>query len=107
VVHNLLSNAAKAAPQGGSIRVTVRPNPGGVRVGITNPGVTLDPKIRASLFQPFTKSGAGGYQTGAGLGLSVVDALVKANRGSVRATARRNSVTFSFTIPRWTEEDRK
>ncbi len=100
VVQNLLSNAIKATPQGGAIRISVNRNPKYGEAVFTNPG-ELDEKIRPFLFQPFTKSSVGGYKAGAGLGLSVVDALVKAHCGTVAVMPGHGMVGFSFTIPLW------
>ena len=101
IVQNLLSNAIKAAPPQGVVRVSAGRSNEHVRVSLVNPGVVMDPAIKDSLFEPFAKSAAGGYQAGAGLGLSVVDALVKAHGGSVMVTPGRKQVTFSFAIPFW------
>ena len=99
VVQNLLSNAIKAAPSNGTIHIAVRRKLHYVCVIITNPGVIIDPAIVNSMFEPFVKSTAGSYRAGAGLGLTVVNALVKAHGGSVTVATRQQEVAISFTIP--------
>lgn len=101
IVQNLLSNAVKAAPRDGTVLVDARREAGYGWVTVTNPGVSLDPSLAKSLFEPFRKSSANGYKAGAGLGLSVVDALVKAHRGTVSVLPRPGQVVFTFTIPLW------
>lgn len=101
VVQNLLSNAIKAEPEKGTIRVSISALSGACRVKITNQRATLDESLKKTIFQPFVKSTAGGYKTGAGLGLAVVDALVKAHGGSVGVLPGRRHVTFFFTVPLW------
>jgi len=99
IVQNILSNAVKAAPLNGKIRVTASYNSNHVRVVIANPGVKLDPALKSVLFQPFTKSSFGGYKAGAGLGLSVVETLVKAHGGTLEVVEGQRQVAFTFSIP--------
>ena len=103
VVQNLLSNAVKACPRGGSIGIAAKKQGHYAQVDVTTYGVTIDPEIQAHLFEPFTKSASQGYQAGAGLGLSVVDALVKEHGGSIVCLPGQGQVVFRFTIPLWQE----
>jgi two-component system OmpR family sensor kinase len=59
--------------------------------------------VAKRVFEPFRKSSANGYKAGAGLGLSVIDALVRAHGGTVAVLAAPDRVAFSFTIPLWKE----
>jgi signal transduction histidine kinase len=99
IVQNIISNAIKAAPINGKIRITASRNHNYVRVVVANPGVKLDPALKRSLFQPFTKSSFGGYKAGAGLGLSLVDTLVKAHKGTLEVVEGQRQVAFAFSIP--------
>ncbi len=105
IVQNLVTNAVKATPEHGLIEVTAKRESDFARIAVTNHGVELDESIRDSLFEPFRKSVAGGYKTGAGLGLSVVDALVKSHGGTVSVESGGDRVTFAFTLPLWKQED--
>lgn len=98
VVQNLLSNAIKAAPQGSAIQIATSARDKQARVTVTNPG-SIPEDLRPTIFEPFRKSPAGGYRTGAGLGLTVVDALVKAHGGDVELEPDRKMVSFTFSIP--------
>ena len=101
IVANILSNAIKAAPLGGIVRVEAAKAASHARISIANPGVRLDPDVKEKLFEPFQKSSAGGYNPGAGLGLSVVDSLVKAHGGQISVEDTGRQVRFTFTIPLW------
>jgi signal transduction histidine kinase len=105
VLQNLLSNAIKAAPRHEAIRMAVKREAAHARVTVTNTGVTIDPALAQRLFEPFRKSSANGYRAGAGLGLSVVDALVRAHHGSVEVIPRSGQVAFAFTVPLWNGGD--
>lgn len=97
---NLVSNAIKATPPQGTVRMKCTRSANTVQVVVTNPG-ELSETIKGSLFEPFRKSAAGGYKAGAGLGLTVVQALVQAHKGGVEATSRRKQVAFTVTLPLW------
>ncbi|MBI4310276.1 MAG: HAMP domain-containing histidine kinase [Chloroflexi bacterium] len=97
---NLTSNAIKATPPDGTVRIRAARSAGAARVSVTNPG-ELPEHVRNGLFEPFRKSSVGGYKAGAGLGLTVVQALVNAHNGAVEATSRRKQVVFTVIIPLW------
>jgi len=100
VLLNLVGNAVKATPSGSAVRIKTARTANTVQLSVVNPG-ELPETLKDHLFEPFRKSPAGGYRTGAGLGLTVVQALVKAHRGTVQAESRRKQVVFTVTIPLW------
>jgi two-component system sensor histidine kinase HydH len=99
VLLNLLLNALDALPQGGTVRVEVRPatpeEPAvGVRIRDTGPGIA--PRIRERLFEPFVSS----KETGLGLGLSISRRLVEAHGGTIRGeNTPGGGALFAFTLP--------
>jgi PAS domain S-box-containing protein len=102
ILYNLLENAVKYSPQGGEIRVFVRPEEEHLVVGISDQGIGISPSDQAKLFGPFQRleesrpNGVGGV----GLGLLVCRRLVEAHGGQiwVESELGRGS-TFFFTIP--------
>ena len=104
MVQNLLSNAVKAAPNGSTLGVTLKQEQGQVTVSVSNDG-SIDPAIKDTLFEPFTKSPSGGYRPGAGLGLAVVTELARAHHGTIKLVPNPKRVIFSFAIPSWVEEN--
>lgn len=101
IVANILSNAIKAAPTGGIVRIGAAKAASHAKIHVANPNVRLDPNMKDKLFEPFQKSSAGGYKPGSGLGLSVVDSLVKAHGGRISVEDTGRQVRFTFTIPLW------
>ena len=99
IVANILSNAIKAAPTGGIVRVEAVKAAPYAKISVANPSVRLDPKVKDKIFEPFQKSSAEGYNPGAGLGLSVADSLVKAHGGHISVEDTGRQVRFTFTIP--------
>jgi PAS domain S-box-containing protein len=102
ILYNLLENAVKYSPQGGEIKVSVKPNKEHLVIGVSDRGVGISPADQARLFAPFQRleeSRPGGVR-GVGLGLLVCQRLVEAHGGRIWVESRpgRGS-TFFFTLP--------
>ncbi len=104
VLGQLLENAIKYSPDGGTVTVSVRTeHPGAVRFEVADQGIGLAPSETEYLFMPFyqgetrTRSGVRG---GVGLGLSIVRRLVEAQGGEVGAEGAPGAgARFWFTLP--------
>ena len=73
ILYNLLENAVKYSPQGGEIRVLVKPEEKHLVISVSDQGVGISRPDQAQLFQPFQRienSKLDGVK-GAGLGLLV------------------------------------
>jgi len=102
IFYNLLENAVKYSPQGGEIKVSVKPNKEELVIGVSDRGVGISPADQSKLFAPFQRleeSRLGGTR-GVGLGLLVCQRLVEAHGGRiwVESKSGRGS-TFFFTLP--------
>ncbi|HSV84764.1 MAG TPA: sensor histidine kinase N-terminal domain-containing protein [Ramlibacter sp.] len=83
---NLLHNAIKHSPAGGSlsVRVLVDRNAAALVVSDAGPGVA--PELQARLFQPFS---AGDVRSGSGLGLAICQEIVRALGGTIHLENRQ------------------
>lgn len=102
VVVNLLSNAVKYSPDETEIKIGVVVLPNSVRVTVADRGPGVPPGYRPELFRRFTRPGNSDSksQYGAGLGLSVVKAIVAAHGGQVEVEDRKGGGSvFWFTLP--------
>lgn len=79
VVTNLLNNATKFSPEGTPIDVRVA----GGRVEVRDHGPGIAPEDRAHVFERFYRSDAARSAPGSGLGLSIVEQVVRASGGTV------------------------
>jgi signal transduction histidine kinase len=102
ILTNLLSNAHKYTPPGGSVAITADGEEGLVRVNVQDTGVGLSADDQARLFTKFFRAqhhataGVGGT----GLGLAITRALVALHGGEITVTsALGHGSTFSFTLP--------
>lgn len=91
-LRNVVSNAVKFTPDGGSIRVDGRILPGFVEIMIEDTGIGIDPEYHARVFDKFGglgeaskhSSGKTKYKGGgAGLGLSITRGIVEAHGGTI------------------------
>ena len=103
IVWNLLSNAAKFTPEGGTIRVRVRDVARFVELDVSDNGPGIAPEFLPFVFEPFRQ--ADGSTTrrhgGLGLGLSIVRHLVDAHGGTVTAhnNMKGHGATFRVRLP--------
>lgn len=102
VLSNLLGNAIQHGQPGAPVRVDVcGTSPDVVTCSVTNMG-TMPEGIAASLFTPFAPSGSA--TRGTGLGLYIVDQIVKAHGGGVEGRSADGATTFVVHVPRHVRE---
>lgn len=102
ILHNLLENAVKYSPQGGEIRVSVRPEKERLVVDINDQGMGISAQDQAKLFEPFQRleDSIGEGIKGIGLGLLVCRRLVEAHGGQIWVESEPGQgTTFFFTLP--------
>ena len=106
VLMNILSNASKFTPNGGSIIIRVEEDSATVTVSITDNGIGIDKKDLVRVFEPFAAIEKPTYIKGSGLGLSLAKKLVEAQQGKIWATSlgKGQGATFAFTLPKSKEE---
>ncbi len=97
---NLLGNAIKFTPAGGTIRVSARQQGDAVIVSIVDTGPGIAPEHLSKVFDRFWK-GQGHTHTGSGLGLSIAKGIVEAHGGTIWAESELGKgSSFAFTLPR-------
>jgi signal transduction histidine kinase len=102
ILTNLVSNAHKYTPPGGSMTITTRAAHARVRVTVQDTGIGLTPKERRQLFTKFFRAQHPMVREvgGTGLGLAITRALVELHGGKITVTsAPGQGSTFSFTLP--------
>ena len=87
ILSNLIENAIRYTPDGGTVTVFTEPQPGGVHVGVRDTGVGIAAEHLPRIFERFYRVDASRTREagGTGLGLAIVRHLVEAHGGRVRA----------------------
>jgi signal transduction histidine kinase len=99
---NLVGNAIKFTPQGGTISIKAYPEGDRVKVEISDTGIGIKEEDCAKLFNEFYRVDNEVNQNvkGTGLGLTLVKKVVEAHHGKVWVTSQLNKgTTFHFTLP--------
>jgi signal transduction histidine kinase len=103
VLHNLLSNAVRFTPRGGSVEVVARAAGPAARVEVRDSGRGLDPGEQARLFQPFVQvhERDEAAERGTGLGLYISRVIVERHGGriGVHSAGRGLGSAFWFELP--------
>ena len=102
VAYNLLDNAIKFTPAGGTIRFGVERLGPEVEVSIWNSGQGISPEALPYVFQRFYKEdqSRGLHARGAGLGLNICKVLVNLSGGQIRVESKQGEwCRFVFTLP--------
>lgn len=101
VLNNLLENAVRHTPKGGSVTVKVDQADGAVRFAVRDTGDGIDPAEVGKLFQSFYQGSGGSGGGRLGLGLSISKEIVASHGGRiwVESPGLGKGATFLFTIP--------
>jgi len=86
---NLVENAIRHNVRGGEVSITIEADHHEATLEVANTGQPIDPEQVADLIEPFKRAGQDRTRNGegVGLGLSIVDAIVAAHRGTMMLVA--------------------
>jgi signal transduction histidine kinase len=100
LIDNLISNAIKYTPEGGTATVVVARSDGAIHVEVRDTGVGIPPDELEKLFVRFFRASTSGVAQGTGLGLSIVKSIVEAHRGTIDVRSEvGEGTTFLVDLP--------
>ena len=101
IIYNLIDNAVKFCPQGGTLGLKIQQGGGKVYVTVSNEGETIPPEELPLVFDRFHTIDKSRSQNrdGWGLGLYIVKTLVSSHRENISVTSRDGRTAFTFTMP--------
>jgi len=101
VISNLLGNALRYTPAGGTIKVATLGAKQATRLEVTDSGPGIAPELKDYIFERFAQYGPDGLEKGsAGLGLSIVKEIVEAHGGRIFVeSANSHGARFIVEIP--------
>jgi two-component system sensor histidine kinase KdpD len=83
VITNLVENAARHSPPGGTVRIHVRRDGDAIRVRVADDGPGIPPELREKVFEAFYRGREEPERPGSGLGLAIAQAIVTAHGGRI------------------------
>ena len=99
-LQNLAANALKHTPPGGVIRLGARRDADRVSLAVSDSGIGIPAEHLPHVFDRFYKADRSRSQSGSGLGLSIVKAIIERHGGTVRARSTPNVETvFEVSLP--------
>jgi two-component system OmpR family sensor kinase len=103
VVANLLANARAHTPSGTQITVSINQEKDGIKIAVADNGPGLSEDVQAKIFERFYRADTSRKRTdgeGSGLGLSIVDAVMRAHGGTVSVDSKIGAgATFTLFFP--------
>ena len=101
VIYNLIDNAVKFCPQGGTLGLQIQEGGGKIYTSISNSGDTIPPEELPLVFDRFHKldKSRSKNRDGWGLGLYIVKTLVCSHGEDISVASQNGKTTFTFTMP--------
>lgn len=102
VLYNLVDNAVRFTPPGGSVSVSASRHDDRVSVAVRDSGVGIAPEHLPRLFERFYRADASRSRErgGTGIGLAIARSIVEAHGGRITASSQPgNGSTFTFDLP--------
>ncbi|TMD39937.1 MAG: HAMP domain-containing protein [Chloroflexi bacterium] len=101
VLGNLLQNASRYTPEGGTVTIDAESRPSNALVSITNTGDGIPQHDLPHVFERFyrVEKSRDRERGGAGIGLAIVKQLVESSGGDVGADSRGGLTRFWFSLP--------
>jgi signal transduction histidine kinase len=94
---NLIHNAIQAMNNRGKLEINVFSQAGEIVVQITDSGCGIPPEIKEKIFKPFFTTKPAGE--GTGLGLDIVNNIIKLHQGKIEVESKPGQTTFSVLLP--------
>ena len=103
VINNLISNALKFTPEGGTITIYMEESDRNVLISVTDTGVGIPVRYHATLFDKFSDAGRTGLkgELSTGLGMSIIKTIVEWHKGRVWFRSKeQEGTTFYVDLPK-------
>lgn len=100
-IGNLLSNAIRHTPRGGTVHVALQKSDEATSVSVENPGADIAPEHLPRLFDRFYRADPSRQSSneGAGLGLAITQSIVQAHGGRIEVKSSGGMTRFTTVFP--------
>lgn len=103
VINNLISNALKFTPDGGTITTNIEQNDGGTMISVADTGVGIPEEHHAALFDKFSNARRSGLhgEASTGLGMYIIKTIVEWHEGKIWFESEEGKgTTFYIQLPK-------
>ena len=105
LIGNLVDNAIKFTPSGGSVAVTVSATPANVIISVSDTGIGIAPDSLPHVFDRYFRDKMATTHAGSGLGLTLVQSIVTFYHGTIDCSSvLGQGTTFTVRLPHGTKE---
>ena len=99
-LQNLMDNALKFTPEGGSVVVSILPKQDVVEIAVRDTGPGIQKEHQALIFERYRQTKTGLQKEGSGLGLAIVRKILELHNSSIQVMSQPNEGTiFRFSLP--------
>jgi signal transduction histidine kinase len=100
-IENLVGNALRHTPAGGTTTLSATQADGVATLSVSDTGVGISPEHLPHVFERFYKvdTARAAESTGSGLGLSITKAIVERHGGTISVTSQPGQTTFTVVLP--------
>lgn len=98
MLQNLVANALAHGRADGQVRLAWHSTDDELRIEVANGGEAIDPEVLPFIFERFRRGSS--RSTGLGLGLFIVQTIVRAHGGQIAVTSTAEETCFSVRLPR-------
>lgn len=100
IVSNLVSNAVKYSPDGGTITLAIRADESGTGIRVSDEGMGIPADFLKHLFEPFNRADSVRTIKGTGLGLTITHRAITLMNGTIRVDSTEGAgTTFEVQLP--------
>jgi len=97
---NLLDNAIKFSPEGGTVDVTIREQTDALAVAVANHGSEIPKEQLSKIFNKFYQADESHSTEGNGIGLALVKKITQLHEGEVSVTSENGVTAFTVVLPK-------
>lgn len=98
---NLIDNAIKFSPDGGTVKISVNKSAESYLVSVENHGSEITQEQQKHIFNKFYQAEESHAGEGYGIGLSLVKGIVELHKGSISVRSDNNTTVFSVILPKY------
>lgn len=100
---NLLDNAIKFSPEGGSVSISIEERGSKLEISVSNTGTAIPEESMCRIFDKFYQGDVSHSSEGSGVGLAIVKRIVQLHGGTISVLSENGVNTFRVELPEFSK----